>query len=73
VLPKTGLWKWGKQEYLVKNGIPEIWTEKHRTFFIPIPAIYHPVTVFPVNTKMVRVKTEYGTGQNEIFPVRFHP
>lgn len=44
--------------------------------FRSLPAVYHHVSIsflfFPINTKTVQVKTEYGTEQNEIFRARFH-
>jgi hypothetical protein len=66
-----------KRDIPVKNGIPQIRTDKCSTVFDPAPGslcpIFGPVSVYPGKNENGREKTVYGCGRNGIHPVRFHP
>jgi hypothetical protein len=61
----------------MKNGIPQIRTEKCSTIFDPAPGsprpVFGPVSVYPRKNENGREKMVYGCGRNGIHPVRFHP
>jgi hypothetical protein len=73
VLPNKVFWKQKKQEYPSKTRDFKNTDGKTLNRFVPVPAIYRLVPVFPANTKTVRVKIEYGTRQNMVFSSIFIP
>ena len=64
-----------KRDIPVKNGIPQIWTDKSFTVFDPAPVSIHPVfgpvSVYPVKNENERKNTVYGCGRNVISAVHF--
>ena len=69
--------KWDrKRDIPVKNGIPQIRTDKRSTVFDPAPVlirpIFDPVSIYPVKNENERENTVYGCGQNGIYPVGRH-
>jgi hypothetical protein len=61
-----------KRDIPVKNGIPQIRTDKCSTVFDPAPGSLRPVSVYPGKNENGREKTVYDCGRNGIHPVRFH-
>ena len=64
-----------KRDIPVKNGIPQIRTEKRSTVFDLAPVLTRPVSgpvsVYPKKNENRQENTAYGSGRNEIYPVNF--
>jgi hypothetical protein len=58
--------RYEKQDIPVKNGIPQIRTDKHSTVFDPalvsLCPVFDPVSVYPGKNENERENTEYGCG-----------